>query len=143
MYKCSTAAEGTRPRLENTQLIVVRLPKAVSTRNTAVLMASNQITALVNGGKLNVISLPIRRTKFLSYTLLLPSALGCGHYRQTPVTFIINRPHAEYHIIFRDLQSRPRRLPEILRMLPFRAAGGAPHDLVAAGSRHGFPRKRG
>src|SRR6266478_4141856 len=66
MYKCRTAAEGTRPRLENTQLIIVRVPKAVSTRNTAVLIASNQITAVVNGGKLSVISLPLRRITFVS-----------------------------------------------------------------------------
>src|SRR5215475_9066151 len=56
-----------------TQLRTLRLPKAVRPRKTAVLIESNQTTALVKGGKLNVISLPVLRIKDCLLVQLRPS----------------------------------------------------------------------
>src|SRR5579883_1219293 len=97
----STARAGTRPRFEYAQPIMARDPNALRNRNTAVLIPSSHTTDLLKGGKLNVISLPLRRIRRVSLQGA-KAALGLGvrNHGEAPVSFIINRPDGENHVIF-------------------------------------------
>src|SRR5271170_2759978 len=52
--------------------------KSSMSRKTPVLIPSSHVTALVNGGRLNVIGSPVRRTEFLSgYSTRLIADVRC------------------------------------------------------------------
>src|ERR1700733_16056514 len=99
-------------------------------------MPSSQVTALVNGGRLNVMGSPVRRTelpltRFYSdagapclapfarrgdFAIIRRLALWHGHYRQTAMPGAVGRPYREDDIILRKLQRGPRGIANILRV---------------------------
>src|SRR6202158_4340958 len=89
------------------------MPKSSSRRKTAVLTASNQVTARVKGGRLSVIS-RLRATigsgvyfddfNRLGVAANTFSSFGLGHHRQTAVPCTIDCAHGEDHIILRERQ---------------------------------------
>src|ERR1700675_1783801 len=133
--------------------MTLRVPKALRPRKTAVLMASSHITAVVNGGKLSVISLPVLRIKIspsksstyqpirsrLEQGYGSALALRYRHRRQTPVLFIIHRADREDDIIFGQFQGCVGNVSDRLGMLPFWGASGAPNDLVPGSAVRGVP----
>src|SRR5215472_3586112 len=101
----------------------------------AVLMPISQVTALVKGGRLNVIGSPVRRTDYLASnstrsSILVALPLWNRHHYQATVPSSVNRSHGKNDIILGELQGRPGCIPDVFHMLPFRTGGSSPYDFV-------------
>ena len=110
-----------------------------------VLIPSSHVTALVNGGRLNVIGSPVRRTELPLVSILLVSRvphvsrslrdvgilpLRNGHHRQTPMPRPVHRPHREDHIILRKLHRDASHGAHILDVLPLPARRRPPQHFI-------------
>src|SRR5207302_10499566 len=142
-----TVRFGTSPRCSYTQLMTLSEPNALKPRNTAVLMESSQITALVNGGKLSVISLPVLRIKVASSNLHCLTNRGLmlwqRHHGQASVTLQVDRLDRKNYVIFGKLHGGAQSISNRLRMFPFGSGGSSPQDFIGASTRRGLPREGG
>src|SRR5579863_185725 len=114
----------------------VRVPNASNNRNTAVLLASSQMTALVNGGKLNVISRPRKWIRsWLAHARIssryLNSTFRQGHYGKAAMTLGVHSSYCKDDIILRKFQRGALNAANIFRVLPFWAGRPAPDNFVA------------
>src|SRR5438309_8447643 len=121
-------------------------PNSSIKRKMLVLIPSSQVTARVNGGRLNVIGSPVRRKEFpfpsnstrtagAWVPHVSPNLRNMGlltdsnspfrhrHNGQTPMPRPVDRPHCEDDVILRKLERRAPRVPCVLRVLPFRTGG--------------------
>src|SRR6266851_8904951 len=126
-------------------------PNSSMSKKMLVLIPTSHVTARVNGGRLNVIGSPVRRTE-LPLTRFYSqneersaSVFRHGHYRQAAMSFPIDCPDCKDDIILRKLQSCAGRVLDFLDMLPFRAGCCPPKDLVFGGppTRRRAPGERG
>src|SRR5579864_7122471 len=102
-------------------------PNAVRPRKIAVLIPSSQITALVKGGKLSVISLPVLRIKLSPSSWLQRSGTGTTGKLRCPS---LSTARTAKITLSLDNFSVARVSFDQLRMFPIRRAGGSPDDLV-------------